>query len=283
MVLESLINPVEAEIHPNKLLFHGFLYSSIGLLLANWVFNEHTSLVMVFLTSLAAIPLVFNIIKREEKKELTDLSEFNILNEHSRAINVFLNYFIGATLGFAFWYVLLPDHSISEIFLVQTNTILDIRTGGVVGHVTRLSQFSSILANNTKVLIFCILFSFLYGVGAIFILTWNASVIGVAIGETIRRGIIEIEKDLHINLHVHYIGVISHGLFRYVIHGIPEILSYFIAGLAGSIISMAAVRHDFGTKMFEKILLDSTVLLLISFVFVLVAAFLEVYITPMIF
>ncbi len=31
-------------------------------------------------------------------------------------------------------------------------------------------------------MIFCLLFAFLYGVGAIFILVWNASVLGAAIG-----------------------------------------------------------------------------------------------------
>ena len=70
---------------------------------------------------------------------------------------------------------------------------------------------------------------------------------------------------------------------RYAIHGIPEILGYFIAGLAGGIISTAAIRHDFGSKNYMKIILDSSLLLFISVVVIVIAAYLEVYTTPMFF
>ena len=132
-------------------------------------------------------------------------------------------------------------------------------------------------------LIFCVLFSFIYGVGAVFILTWNASVIGVAIGDTIKSGISQIGELLHISSSHRYAGVVTYGLMRYTIHGVPEILAYFVAGLAGGIISSAVIRHDFGTKKYEKIILDSSLLLLGSLILVVVAAFLEVYVTPILF
>ena len=46
-----------------------------------------------------------------------------------------------------------------------------------------------IFLNNIRVLFLCIIFAFIYGAGAIFILTWNASIVGVAIGNLIREGI----------------------------------------------------------------------------------------------
>jgi uncharacterized membrane protein SpoIIM required for sporulation len=72
-------------------------------------------------------------------------------------------------------------------------------------------------------------------------------------------------------------------LFKYFIHGIPEILSYFVAGLAGGIISIAVIRHDYGTKKFEHIILDSADLFLLAIGLVLLAAVLEVWVTPLIF
>ena len=102
-------------------------------------------------------------------------------------------------------------------------------TGSAVG-LSDISLFTLIFFSNLKVLVFCILFAVLYGVGAIFILTWNASVIGTAIGNFIRLRLAESSN---------YFYVASLGLLRYMIHGIPEILAYFIAGLAGGIISMA--------------------------------------------
>jgi uncharacterized membrane protein SpoIIM required for sporulation len=133
------------------------------------------------------------------------------------------------------------------------------------------------------VLIFCVLFSFLYGAGAIFILTWNASVIGVAIGDTIKTGIYRIGQELSLGTSPHYANTILYGLLRYTPHGAFEILAYFVAGLAGGIISIAAIRHDFGTKKYEKIILDSSVLLIISLALVIVAAVIEVWITPLLF
>ena len=166
---------------------------------------------------------------------------------------------------------------------MQTQTIIQIRSSVTGNAYETFRVFSDILANNLKVLIFCVLFSFLYGVGALFILTWNASVIGVAIGDTIRSGIYQLGQELNFNAGVQYLSVISYGLLRYSIHGIPEILSYFVAGLAGGIISVAAIRHDFGTKRFEKIVLDSSVLIILSLALVVGAAFLEVYVTPVFF
>ncbi len=283
MVLESLINPWNAEKHPKTMLLYGFIYASLGFFLGLWVFNEHASLIMVFLTTMAAIPLIYNIIKVEEKKDLVFHSEKGLLKEHSRALRVFLNYFIGTTLAFAFWYIVLPNSTIISAFEVQANTINSLRAN-VTGNASYLGRiFFEILSNNLKVLIFCILFSFLYGVGAAFILTWNASVIGVAIGDTIKTGILQISEKFHITTSHQYFGVITYGLLRYIIHGVPEILAYFVAGLAGGIISSAVIRHDFGTKKYEKIILDSSVLLLISLVLIVIAAFLEVYVTPTLF
>jgi uncharacterized membrane protein SpoIIM required for sporulation len=283
MVLESLMSPLKAENHPKTMFIYGFIYASIGFGLGLWVFNEHASLIMVFLTTMAAIPLIYSIIKIEEKKDLIVSDEKNLLKEHSKALNVFMFYFLGATLAFSFWYSILPNNIVANAFKVQTDTILSMRAN-VTGNVTNLSKyFFAILSNNLKVLIFCILFSFIYGVGAVFILTWNASVIGAAIGETIKIGISEIGHALHITTSHHYVGAVSYGLLRYVIHGIPEILAYFIAGLAGGIISSAVIRHDFGTKKFEKIIMDSAVLLLLSLLVLVIAAFLEVYVTPVLF
>jgi len=79
-----------------------------------------------------------------------------------------------------------------------------------------------------------------------------------------------------------YFYVIGFSILRYAIHGVPEILAYIIAGLAGGIISVAVIRHDFGTKNFERIILDASDLILIAVFVLFIAAGLEVYVTPMI-
>jgi uncharacterized membrane protein SpoIIM required for sporulation len=283
MVLEYLVNPIKAEAHPKAMFFIGMLYATLGLWLGWWIFYEHASLIMVFLTTMAAIPLIYNIIKLEEKKDLTELSEKNLLKEHSKALKVFMYYFLGATMAFAFWYTLLPGHLASNLFQVQIDTVFHIRSQVTGAAYDSFGVFSSILANNLKVLIFCTLFAFLYGIGSVFILTWNASVIGFAIGDTIKTGLYQITSELHLERAAQYFTVVSYGVFRYSIHGIPEILAYFIAGLAGGIISTAVIRHDFGTKKYVNIIMDSSVLLLLSLVILFLSAVLEVYVTPLFF
>lgn len=282
MVLESLISPWKVEKHPKSMFIYGFIYAVLGFFLGLWVFNEHASLIMVFLTTMAALPLIYNIIKVEEKKDLSITGEKNLLKEHSRALKVFFNYFLGVTLAFALLYVIVPASTKNIAFSVQLDTINSLQRN-VTGNATAFTGFLQILSNNLKVLIFCVLFSFLYGVGAAFILTWNASVIGAAIGRGIVQGFLEIGERLHILTGHHYAGAVLYNLLKYSLHGVPEILSYFVAGLAGGIISSAVIRHDFGTKRYEKIILDSSILLLISLALVVVAAYIEVYITPWIF
>jgi uncharacterized membrane protein SpoIIM required for sporulation len=282
MVLESLINPLKAEQIPWRLFFVGFLYSSIGMLLSLWVFKEHASLVMVFLTVFACIPLLYSTMKVEEEKDLKIDCEGNLLKEHSRAISFLVFLFAGMVVAFSLWYILLPASTTQHLFGVQTTMITSLNqklTGGAAS----VSLFSRIFLNNLKVLIFCILFSFLYGAGAIFILTWNASVIGVAIGNFIKTHISAVAAEAgYANLSA-YFSATALGLLRYSLHGIPEIIAYFIAGLAGGIISVAVIRHNYSTKSFERILLDSSDLILGAVFILLVAALIEVYITPAFF
>ncbi len=288
MVLESIMNPFRAEANPKKMFLIGFMYSSVAILLSLWIFNQHASLVMVFLTVLAATPLIYNTIKVEEQKDLSDMPERRLLKEHAKALSYFMYLFLGITFSCALWYIFLPSGMLTNLFGVQTQTIIDINSSaikfGSTGFFMQFVKvFSRIFFNNLKVLIFCILFAFIFGVGAIFILTWNASVIGVAIGNFIRSGVSKIDTAFGFDSLASYFHVVSVGLFRYAVHGIPEILAYFTAGLAGGIISIAVIRHDFGTRKFERIILDSSDLLLLSLLLLFIAALLEVFVTPLLF
>ncbi|NJL43719.1 MAG: hypothetical protein HC945_00090 [Nitrosarchaeum sp.] len=123
MVLESLTNAFKAENNPKKLMLLGFLYAAVGVILSLWVFNSQASLVMVFLASMAAIPLMYNIIIMEEEKDLTGMEEKWLLKEHSKALMAFIWLFIGLTLGFAVCYTFMGSEQISIAFKSQTETI----------------------------------------------------------------------------------------------------------------------------------------------------------------
>lgn len=282
MVIESLINPKKAEGHPFEMFVIGAIYSSVAIFLSLWIFKDYASLVMVFLTVIASLPLVFSVIKIEEDKDSKSQSEKFLLKEHSKAVMIFVFLFLGYLLSFSFWFSVLPENIVSNIFNVQLETIRAINSN-VVGFSTGGDFLMQIFSNNVKVMIFCILFAFLFGAGAIFILTWNASVIAAAVGSFVRNNLEVYSQAVGIEKLTGYFHLGSTSLMRYLVHGIPEITAYFVAGLAGGIISVAVIRHDFGTDKFKKIVMDSVDLLVIAILLLIVAAFMEVFITPRLF
>jgi len=282
MVIESIMNPLKAEKKPWDMFFIGFVYSTIAVFLSLWIFKTQASLVMVFLTVMAAIPIVYDTMKLEEGKDLKIMNERALLKEHNKALLFLMFLFLGITISATLWYVILPSSYVSYLFQEQTQTITSINQQ-ISGKVVQFDLFSKILFNNIKVLAFSVLFSFIYSAGAIFILTWNASVIGAAIGNFIRSRMSDYVATVGLTKLGAYFQIVSLGLLRYAIHGIPEILAYFYGGLAGGIISIAIIRHHFTSKKFSNIIIDSSELLIISIGFLLIAAILEVYVTPLLF
>lgn len=289
MVLESFTDAIKAEQQPGKLIIIGLIITCIAIFLANYIFPEYASIVYVFFVVMASLPLMISIIKEEEKKDVSDFHEKALLKEHSKALKAFMALFLGVVLGTVLWYVAAPESMLGDLFSSQTSTLNQIN-GQVTGYATASEQttsqfeiFTKIFFNNIKVLLFCIIFSFLYGAGAIFILSWNASVIGVAIGNYMRTNFAQAAQLVGLDQIAAYFSTAAIGLLKYAIHGIPEILAYFIAGLAGGIISIAVIRHDFGGKKFEHIVLDTADLILLSLGVLLISAILEVWVTPLVF
>lgn len=299
MVLEALTTPQRAERKPWDLFFIGIIYAAVGLFLAIWVFREEASIVMVLLTVVACVPLIYNTFRLEEEKDVAIESERTLLKEHGRALSFFMWMFVGFVVAFSLAYILLPESIIEAAFQTQVSTIKNINTqisGEAINTAGTLDGtaiegeaiggaklFLQIFLNNFKVMLFCIFFSFFYGAGAIFILTWNASVISVAIGTFFRTNISEYASSLGLVKIAGYFHIFSLSLLRYFIHGLPEILAYFIGGLAGGIISVAVIRHDFGTRTFRRIMRDAFDLFLLAIIVLLIAAGIEVYITPLLF
>jgi len=274
MVLESLVNPRVDERHPRIMMVYGFVYSTVGLFLAMQVFGNQASMSAVFLTTMPLIIVMYNAIKLEVSKECLIHKELFLLKEHTHILWFFLYLFLGMTIAYSLWFTVLSPETSRNVFMVQLDTIKSITgrditpSGAVVHGSERLYQ---ILANNFRVLFLCILFSFIYGSGAIFILTWNASVVGVAIGGSLRE--------------VAGLAGIQVGL-SYLVHGLPEIAAYFLAALAGGIISVALAHYEYHEEGFKDvpalkhIFIDSVDLIIASILVLVVAALIEVYITP---
>jgi uncharacterized membrane protein SpoIIM required for sporulation len=286
MVLESLIKPVTAVKRPWELFFYGILVASVGVFLGYWIFRDKADLVMIFLTTFACVPLMFHAIRHEEKEDTVLDSEKSMLKRHSKVIMFYLFLFIGTTIAFVIWYVVLPTSMSQVMFKQQITTIAQINspvTANVVGNAAGTSLFNKIFFNNIKVLIFCIIFAFFYGAGAIFILTWNSSVVAAAIGNVIKIGFVKYAAGTGLAKTAAATQTVSYAFSRYFIHGLPEMLAYMVAGLAGGIISAAVINKHLESDRFQKIIMDVSSLLVIAIAILFIAAVVEAYVTPVLF
>jgi hypothetical protein len=286
-MLELLINPKKAERNPWEMFFVGFFYAFLSLVIANFLFSndgvlsKYMGIFVITFCVIFSLPYMYYTIKLEERKVIEYDDETKLLEEHGKAILTFLWLFLGFIVAFSIGYMIFPNGE--RFFNAQIEKFCEINRPGnfnscleqyglkraevITGNVGSRERFFSIFSNNIYVLIFTLILSIGLGAGAIFILAWNASVIAAAIG-------IFIELDLS-QLHI--------GLLRYMIHGLPEIAAYFIAALAGGILSIAVARHDTKSDRFWQVLQDSLNLIILSVVILVLAAAIEVFITPRFF
>lgn len=278
MVFESMINFNTAKNKPVLLILIGIVYSSLSLIIASWVFPSNISLTALFFTVLACVPLFIKTIEQEEQLDIDTSPEKFRIKEHSKVIIYLTCLFIGFLISFTSWFMILPQEEVGHYYGTQLETFCKINQGsnypacmqeyGLTGYaVNKKSMLNAILFNNIKVLIVCLIFSFLYGSGALYILTWNAMVLSVAIGY-------HAKELLHSNSLFSAVMISASSFLK---HGLLEMIAYFIAGLAGGIISVAVIKHHYKSKKFRKVVQDSLWLVFVSFIMILFAGILEVY------
>ncbi|MDE1848635.1 MAG: stage II sporulation protein M [Nanoarchaeota archaeon] len=283
-MLESLINPKKAERRPWEMFFIGLIYASLSLLLVHWFFSgdqilsQYSGIIVVTFCVMFSLPFMYFIIKREERNDEEESG--SIWRIHKDAIYALMWLFLGFILAFSFWYIALHDNNLLN---AQIGTYCAINSpGNVSGCITEYisgtqiatgaassgtMQFLSIFENNLLVMMFTLVFSLVFGAGAIFILAWNASVISASIGVFTRYNLVDIPL----------------GLARYMIHGFPEIASYFIAALAGGIFGVGIARHGIKNRMFLKVARHVILLILVAIALLVIAGLMEVYLTPLLF
>ena len=284
-MIEMFAKPKRAERKPWEMFLIGILYSSISLLLVSFVFSkdsvlsQYGGILVVTFTVICSLPFMYYIIKLEEGKDVEISEGGKLLKEHSKAISALMWLFLGFVVGFSFWYLVLPAQTGAnfnaqiEVFCAinSPNSFDDclVKYGfsSVTGNVASTQMILNIFSNNISVLIFTLLFSLVFGAGAIFILVWNASVIAVAVGSFAKNSLWGLPS----------------GLLRYMVHGIPEIAAYFVGALAGGIVSIAVIRKDLVGERKWRILQDALTLVVIAVAILFVAALVEVFITPRFF
>jgi len=284
-MLEAIINPKNAEKGPWKMFFVGLIYASLSLILVKYFFSgdfvlsQYSGMIVVTFCVMFSLPYMYFMMKNEEEQDEQVEGFFRVWKVHKDVIYGFMWLFLGFIIAFAFWNIVLQDNN---LFNAQIETYCTINSPGniedcvakysfsekgVTAGATSKMRFLSILENNVYVMIFTLIFSLIFGAGAIFILAWNASIIAAAIGIFTR----------------YQISGIPLGVARYMIHGFPEITAYFITALAGGIFGIGVIKNGVRHPRFIRILENVAILLFVAICILIIAALIEVYIIPIFF
>lgn len=268
-MLESLFNFDELNERPYLMLLWSFLIGIAAIWISSLVSYKaiisgvSINLSGIFSVLFIVIPSVYFItllIKKEEELEEEEIRRHytkSFWGRHKKDILILLFYFTGLTLAFSLTSFFMPN----DFFQIQTEKISQIRGVDITqGYVTgQLIGFTDILYNNLQVMFFAFLFSFIFGAGAVFILAWNASILGVYIG--------------YISKSIWNVPIFS---MPFVPHGIFEIGGYICAALAGGLISAAIIRKN-KLDVLKIIAIDSLKLFILGTVLIFIGAAIEVY------
>jgi uncharacterized membrane protein SpoIIM required for sporulation len=283
-MLEMILSPKKAERNSWGMFFVGLFYSALSVLLVRFFFAKdvvmakYMGVLIVTFSVMFCIPFVYFLFRVEEKRNLTTEGIFRVFKEHQRGLNALMFLFLGLLIGYSIMYIAWPKQN----FAAQIETYCSINrpsnfdacvqqygveTSKITGSFSSADRFLAIFSNNIYVLIFTIVFSLIFGAGGIFILAWNASVIAAAIG-------------IYTKSQLNQLPI---GLARYMIHGIPEIAAYFFGLVAGGILSIAIIKKDYKNDRFWDIIQDVLNLVIVAVIILVIAAAIEVYITPNLF
>ncbi len=285
MVLESIIGEKNIRKQPFLILIITFLVSIGSIIFAQAIFPKHASILSIAFITIALVPMLHNIFAKEEYDEVLQRKSFTtFFARHFNLIMLYVWVFIGIILAFSVAYVAAPADVKPLLFEEQINSFCYISGQGNCQNGVPFSlsgkalspafdacqnaQISNVFSctayifeNNAGVLIFTILLSLLYGAGAIFIIAWNASILGLFFGEMILAG-----------QHIKWIGLLQGMLIG---HGPPELLGYVFGALAGAILSVMVSKGVFLKHEFSIVLKDVLFLTLLAIFSVFYGAVVE--------
>lgn len=231
-----------------------------------------------------------------------------LFSDHKHLIQVYLYSFFGAFLLFALMIFILPQEegnydglfqakvtrggeerlvSDKYVFGEQFEAYERILGRGSVGDATgsatkqclfgsceKFDFFIGIIQNNLWVLIVTFLVALIYGFGAMFIITWNASVWGIVFAH----------KSLELAPIAGKNPIVFFGLLMLTVlpHTAMEALTYFTAAISGGIASQGIAKEDFESERFERTITHAFILMILSLALLVLAAFMETYVITII-
>ncbi|VVB67718.1 Stage II sporulation protein M [Candidatus Norongarragalina meridionalis] len=268
MVLDYLISPREAKRKPHEVFIVAALFVSFAVLVQMFIPSVKGSIIIFAMVP--AIPLMWSLLVREEHDEEAEIqacyrthywegaSVTSILARHAALVEVFSFFFLGAVFAYSVWYAALPAQQTQALYADQMNELNAIK-GITTGRFFDSARFEYLFTHNLQVLGLMFAFCLVYGMGSVYLLLWNASIIGLVIGSKINEGVLGVVMG--------FVSLLPHGIF--------EIAAYFVASIAGGILSVAVMRKHYKSGCFKFVLRDVIALTAISLILLAIGAAIE--------
>jgi len=244
----------------------GIAYSIIGLFSAMLLFPADPGSIAVAFIALLLVPALSSLLALEETKMAKEarFSVARLFWNHWDIFTIYFFLFVGVFLTFGFFCAVWPPIATSAIFGRSMQAIPGLAAGAST------QTLISILAFNTKILLFCLVMSFFYGAGSVFVLVWNASSWGVVLGLAAASSATS----------VHPIAQFLYSLLFWAPLLVLQAGSYFFAATAGGVVSKAMIREKLFTPRFKKIIQDGIFLFIFALLFSILSAYVQVWLAP---
>lgn len=250
-MLDIILKLQWLERKPTMAVALGLLFPTVGMMFGTLLFPDAPSFPTIFLTTLAAAPIMVRLLEHEK----LDIRAEKFLVRNKNVTEAYLFLFLGMAIAFGFWFAALPAGMSQWMFGEQLQHAFP------AGAFTFSNEmFSAIIINNLGLLFFFFLLALFYGSGSIFLLTWNASILGIMWGNAARAALLG------------NTAAFAAGTLIPLPYMVPEVLAYFLAAIAGGIV---AVHLHTQKKLLPVAMKDSMLLLGISMLILLAAAIIE--------
>ncbi len=293
-MLDALVDPNQIARGKTSALFRlfiiAFIASLVSIAIMARTFTEHTGVLANAFILIVFLPMIHRIFVLERGKEIILMSFkrysfFGFILRHKILIITYLILLLGVAFGFATGYVVFGKASPS-LFKSQINVLSQTEavkkeslpvTGATAGEISETAKkeqevagkekkkfwmvFFFLLKNNITVVTIAILLSFLYASGGLFLIFWNASILGVLLGYEVVR-----TQGIFTALY-NFILILPHGMF--------EMVGYFVGGIAGTVLSMALFEIKERGEASYILVMDTLWLVLLAALFILIGACIE--------
>jgi len=265
MVLEQLLDRKIVIRHFSFVFFLSAAYVFIAYA-STQLFFPNQSIATVLLLTILLVPSLHHLIVMEEKIERTGSSHF--WRRHHTLFKCYTGAFLGLLAGFIILGMVSPntlEYQTSQ--LAQSHLRPEIiQNFSTNPYTPSVANAFALASHNLSFLIIGFILSLFYGAGAIFIIAYNASVFASFVVQIFQRW-----------AGAYQLTAIS------LMHLLPESAGYILAAIAGAALSRGIIHEKLKGDKLHNVAQNSFLMLVVAVLFIIIAAFIETFVTAPIF